>query len=120
MRVQNNNSTLVESEKTSMMGLNDSIVLASNSRQAKNLKKDPNGNGSENQGPRKSIQSIMQNIFEENQTLPIPDNVDDTILPQQLINKNNQGGRPGPLKKSNGRSIRMVNSNSKMSHNEQM
>ena len=48
MRVQNNNSTLVESEKTSMMGLNDSIVLVSNSRQAKNLKKDPNVNGSEN------------------------------------------------------------------------
>ena len=39
---------LVESEKNSMMGLNDSIVLVSNSRQAKNLKKDPNLNGSEN------------------------------------------------------------------------
>ena len=48
MRVQNNNSMLVESEKNSMMGLNDSIVLVSNSRQAKNLKKDPNLNGSEN------------------------------------------------------------------------
>lgn len=43
MRVQNN-STLIESEKTSMMGLNDSIVFVSNSRQAKNLK-DTKGGG---------------------------------------------------------------------------